>query len=233
MALKRSDEESVDTNSWMNTYSDMVTLLLAFFILLFSFSTLDAEKWRQVVDALAGNPENISQIINTGGNVSGTEFHDIYEEIKEYIEQNGLSDVIGIEKGDTYTLLRFKDNVLFDEDRSHLRTDGIDVLGEICNILTTFESHIEGITVAGHTADRYQTGQDSAFLWNLSVSRAVSVVRYMIEEKEFDPLKITASGYSKYHKIASNDTEEGRRINRRVEVFITKQPEVDEIIDTD
>lgn len=233
--MRKKNEESINTNEWLNTYADVVTLLLTFFVLLFSFSSIDAQKWKNLVQALGNRAESFVEASHSGDSKSHSissaseiqslddRFKNIYDEVNKYIQEKGLADKIGIEKGDTFTLLRFKDNVLFNEDRSELRPDGIEVLNAICVILKNFNPEIQGITVAGHTADRYQTGRDSAFLWNLSVSRAVSVTRYMIEEEKLDPVKISAEGYSKYHPLATNDNEEGRKINRRVEVKITKK----------
>lgn len=227
MAYQKKKVEPAAANEWMNTYADVVTLLLTFFVLLFAISNVNSKKYDALVKSV--NPDGIivSEAVgalNGGTEVpsSSTEFDAVYKKINDYIQENELQDDIDITKTDDYILLRFKDNVLFNPDKSVLTGNGQAILSFISDALLTTEDKIDQINIEGHTADSID-GNYSAFSWDLSVSRAVNVLRFMVENKGLEPSKLSAVGYSKYRPLADNDTEDGRSQNRRVEIMITQE----------
>ncbi len=258
---KTQEEPKKGAPEWMNTYGDMVTLVLTFFVLLFSFSTIDAQKWQQLVAALSGNVgvlDSGTMAIESGesgsdsdisiddllGSItqddsglkegSSTEtiseeqaqanvaFEDLYGAIREYIQENGLESALGLEKTDVEIRIRFKDNVLFDPGSSDIKQDAYDILLKVEEILGEYHNNYQMARIEGHTdSDPIRTAKFPSN-WELSTSRAVMVLRFLIEEGGFDKTKISAVGYGEEHPIAPNDTAENKAKNRRVDFIIVK-----------
>ncbi|MPN44703.1 hypothetical protein SDC9_192268 [bioreactor metagenome] len=111
--------------------------------------------------------------------------------------------------------------MLFYPDSPVIKSDNVQVLKFIGDILNEIDPLIQTIEIGGHTAS---TGEptSSFFSWELSSDRAISVLKYLVRTCDLPESKMTVSGYSRYHPIASNDNEESRQLNRRVEIKITR-----------
>ncbi len=240
MARKPKKSE-VNTNEWMNTYADTVTLLLCFFVLLFSFSTINEKKWKEIVEALRYKPPASEQKLNLENldpsklDVKGTmtpsdsksteEAQDLlYRTIKNYIQENNLESKIELIKGDDMVTIRFKDTILFNPDRTELREDGKVILNDISKVLLSSIDIIKMINIQGHTASTPKGQPEFQNTFEFSTKRAVNVLEYMISTANMDPFKLSAIGYGQYHPIESNETEEGRSRNRRVEIIVESYP---------
>lgn len=256
MAKMKRSESSEPGGSWLDTYADMVTLLLTFFVLLYSMSTTDDSKWQLILQAFEswGSKANlIITAVQDGdqeypaiGDIEGSEhaagdeeqqgqtdnqeellavgslpatFDQLYQYLKRYVDEKGLGDSVAVEKGDTYAYLRFQDKIFFGGDSSTLLNEGKTLLEGISPGLQSVEHLMLGIKVFGHTADFQHSPVDE---WDLSAARANSVRRYMVQLGISDNSKYTVTGFGKNRPIASNDTEEGRTMNRRVEIIILR-----------
>lgn len=228
-------------DSWLNTYADLVTLLLTFFILLFTMSSVDAEKWQILVKAFASDGETSQVVlvkteegdglITTSGDkmpqmneaAESTElidFNQLYEYIKKYIEENDLSASISLEKGANSVYIRFQDNVFFDPDQSVLKKDSLPLLTFMGDCFLAVDDQILSIRINGHTATVPGTVKKPGFDRSLSSDRANAVLLFFEEEKKIDPRKLISIGYGRNYPIADNNTEEGRIQNRRVEIMV-------------
>jgi len=223
--------------AWMNTYGDMVTLLLTFFVLLYSFSSVDAEKWQNLVVSLGGGDKGVLQNnapVETS-NVNQEEyealkskladFQSLYESIKGYIAENDLETKITLTKTDNEIQIRFVDNVLFDSGSADLKNDAIEILSKITLALKTYSTSIEMIRIEGHTDNVAINTAKFPTNWELSTARAVGVLRNLIEKEQLDANVVSAVGYGEYHSIADNSTPEGRAKNRRVDFVIARTAE--------
>lgn len=224
MARKRKQAESVNTNEWMNTYADTVTLLLCFFVLLFSFSTINEKKWKEIVESLNGEYPKETVAKGSPFNPEDEE-NGVYKKIKTYIENNNLESKVELSKdGDTVTI-RFKDAILFDPDKTQLREDGKVILGDMSDALKSSIGLIEMINIEGHTASNPKGLPEFQDTFAFSTQRAVNVLEYLLTEKNIDPLKLSAVGYGQYHPLDTNETAEGRIRNRRVEIIVKSKPQ--------
>lgn len=242
MARKRQRDEG-GGYSWMDTYGDMVTLLLTFFVLLFSMSSVDAEKWQVLLKAFQSTGNETSQVVlvpegqgdqmaaNAGEgapnedsvdteNSLPADFDELYRYIKAYVEQNGMQATVSVQKkGKNSVYIRFEDNIFFGPDSATLLSDGNGLLNFMGDCIKNVENQVLVVRINGHTADP-KIENYSVSDRTLSTNRANSVLMYFEDEKAIDPKKLMASGYGKNFPIASNDTPEGRRKNRRVEMMI-------------
>ena len=230
--------------AWMNTYGDMVTLLLTFFVLLFSFSSVDAEKWKAIVQAFSGKIEMTAPAvtldpnfdledvritlgtpaptIKPGDGLSGEEkqFSELYEKIKSHVQENDQENMLDVSKDGDLITIRITDRALFDSGEDQLRKQALDLLTDIIEIFDEYDSVIRQIYIEGHTDNVPISGSKFRSNWDLSTSRAVSIVQYCIEHSKLSPMKYAASGYGEYHPISDNDSEEGRAKNRRVDFLL-------------
>lgn len=248
MKLKKNDGDGGGGgDAWLNTYADMVTLLLTFFVMLFTMSSIDAEKWKILVEAFSTKGVEVDNVVvipdsesDIGSNIiinpddgspSDVEpeitepamimnFDDLYNFIKQYVEEKGLESSIEISRNENSVFIRFEDNVFFDPDKSYLRYGSHELLNFLGDCFLAIEDQIMMIRINGHTASVPNTTKKSGFDRTLSSDRANSVLLYFEEMKRIEPKKLISIGYGRNYPIAENDTEEGRTRNRRVEIMI-------------
>lgn len=223
---RKPREESSNAGSWLTTYSDMVTLLLAFFVLLFAFSNVDEAKFSAVISAFQGYfgvlegglvvRDQPVPLPFDSSELAQKQLNQLYEELTEFIEQEGLSGV-RLEMEERGLIVRFAEQVFFDLGEATLKPEALRILGSISGTLRDLPNPLR---VEGHT-DNWPI-QTSKFPsnWELSVHRATNVVRHLIEVEGFDPKKLSAAGYSEYRPVKPNDTAQNRALNRRVDIVI-------------
>ncbi|TCO79940.1 flagellar motor protein MotB [Marinisporobacter balticus] len=240
MGRKRKQEETkAGSPAWMTTFSDLMTLLLCFFVLLFAFSTIDLRKFSAVMQSFQGSlgvfeggktldsTEYIQEALNDEKTTAQLEeiedFKKLKEQIEEYLENNEMEQQILVDLDARGLLLRFKDNVLFDSGYAQLKPVAKKTLEFIADLLKQEEFIEKYIRIEGHTdADPIIHSKKFPTNWELSVTRASNVVRFLIEEADMSPQKLSASGYSKYHPVAPNDSVENKAKNRRVDIVILR-----------
>lgn len=246
----KKNEESSGAPEWMVTYGDLVTLLMCFFVLLFAFSEIDAQKFEAVMQSFQGSAGVLSggttlsdsPLVFTGMPETNTSLEtvesQILEELKEEI-QSQLEDAnieleITAEVINRGLLIRFPDNALFDSGEADLKDAATEALTVIGNILQEEPFTERVISVEGHTDNVPMNSAEFPSNWELSTTRATNVIRYFLDEVGIEPKRLSASGYGEHYPIATNETAEGRSQNRRVDIvvmrefFTTKQPETNE-----
>lgn len=233
---KRSKPQGSGAN-WMDTYGDLVTLLLCFFVLLYSISSIDQSKWIQIVKSFNPDAKEVSQIAdpvaeNAPDDVPGIpesdDFDELYESLKKAIEQAGLDSEVELFKGDGYSFITFRDNVFFDGDSSVIKEGGETILAQFAAIISGVSSSVKEIQVLGHTTQADpNVPNDATGDRVLSAERAARVAAYLQERTNVPPANIVGVGYGQWRPIAPFDTEENRTKNRRVELLITKSDAVE------
>lgn len=123
-------------------------------------------------------------------------------------------------------VVELSSNILFPSGKSELLPEGEAALTELSSILTTINDR--DFQVAGHTDNVPINSPKFKSNWELSTARAVTVVKFL-QEKSVDPSRLSASGYAEYQPAASNDTEDGKQQNRRIEIVL--MPNLDELPD--
>jgi len=223
---RRDREESKKTGSWLTTYSDMVTLLLAFFVLLFAFSSIDEGKFSSVINAF----QNYLGVLQQGqsflespaplpydySDLGNQQLVELFQQMTEYIEQTGMEGV-ELELQERGLIVRFAEQVFFDLGQATLKPNALEILDSLADQLRDLPNPLR---VEGHTDDWPIRTSTFPSNWELSVHRATNVVRYLIEEEGFDPQMLSVAGYAEYRPIRPNDTVQNRALNRRVDIVI-------------
>jgi chemotaxis protein MotB len=223
----------------MTTYGDLVTLLMCFFVLLFAFSEIDAQKFDAIMESFQGSAGILSggktlnqdQLVfdampeqSITKTVEEIETLQVLEEIiNEYIEAEDLQFEIQVELEDRGLVIRFPDNVLFDSGRAVIKEETVDTLAFLGEVLKDPQFVSMDIRVEGHTDNIPINTPQFPSNWELSTTRATNVLKFFIDRSNIDPYRLSASGYGEYHPIASNDTIAGRQNNRRVDVVVMRK----------
>ncbi len=224
--------------NWMDTYGDMVTLLLCFFVLLYSMSSISSEKWKVIVKSFNPGATESSQVVTTtapnsslddpvaGGHDPAEvqeEFDELYRKLSTYVKENHLEGDIEVSKGDGFTFVTFRNNIFFDGNSYYLKEEGKAALDSVTNAIASAESSVEEVRVLGHTsqADPTVANEPTSDRF-LSSNRATEVLLYMQQKGLIPPSKLVACAYGQFRPISSFDTRESRARNRRVEILITK-----------
>lgn len=129
------------------------------------------------------------------------------------------SDQVKVEMGERGLVITFVAEVLFDSGKAVLRSEALDKLGKVSDVLNTTVRDLK-IGIEGHTDNIPIRHSGWKSNWELSSARAMSVLHYLIDEHSVDPGRLSATGYGEYQPVTSNDTAEGRQENRRVEIVI-------------
>ena len=232
MARKKKKPDDINTNAWMDTYADTITLLLTFFILPYSFSTTDNERLQLIAAALKGEITGIPMKLENTPDISLEDIEQgigekspysiLVDKIQEIIDKNALTDSVKVREEDSGVVLQLSENVLFDLGKADLKPESIKVLDIISTLIPSISNEI---MVQGHTDNIPISSGTYKSNWELSTARAITVLRYFIETKGFDPTRFSATGYGEYKPLVDNSTEENRAINRRVDILIVQQKE--------
>ncbi len=219
MSKRRIREENENVERWLITYADLITLLLAFFIMMYAVSKQDAEKYRSfsrqlrsIFVAGSGITEGKSGILDAEEILKS----DLQNEIGKLDEGKGAISVIVDERG---VVIRILDKAFFDEGKADLKENARKTIDKIAPIVKRIPNHIR---VEGHTDNVPIHNAEFKSNWELSVRRATEVVRYLIETAQIPPSRLSAAGYAEFKPIADNETPEGRALNRRIEIIILK-----------
>ncbi|MDL2289343.1 flagellar motor protein MotB [Clostridia bacterium OttesenSCG-928-F22] len=239
MARKKPADDGGGGANWMDTYGDLVTLLLAFFVLLYAFSKMDAASFSRLASTFNRNYIAPIEVLEPGSagmagldpnktpepeegpeeTVPPGEFDALYKAISDHVVDIGLGNAIEVSREDGKILMRVKDSVFFDTARDVIKPDGIPILESVADILNTYESAIKIITVEGHTDSRKISGTFDNN-WFLGGARAARVVTFLVERTDIPDNKFTANSRGESMPIAPNDGPENWDKNRRVDFII-------------
>ena len=237
---KPHEEEA--SEAWLLPYSDLMTLLLSLFIALFAMSQTDASKMQALSQAFSaafnmGSPSFFSGMgpstampttPSTGAESSNNSAYmqenenlrEAQEKLEQYIKENNLQDQVSTELSEEGLMIRLKEKALFSSGSAALQGQAEQIVPVIAALLSSLP---ERVTISGHTDNVPISTAQFPSNWELSSARAVSLMRgLMSAQPALNPARFSALGYSEYRPIASNDTEDGRAQNRRVEVFIAR-----------
>lgn len=242
--------ESGGMMRWLLTYADMITLLLATFIIMYALEAANkasafqqvAASFRAVFGLIPGGTtvlpsEGTNQGINfkimagepeqggPGGTkspkpVAGTG-GDIEGKILSKLKQAlGAHKVMIRKEARGLVVSLLTDKVLFDLGDVQLKKEIREILADIAGVLKQYPKH--QIVVEGHTDDLAMQSTKIPSNWELSALRATAVVKYLVTEQGVDPSRLSAAGYGEYQPLVPNISESNRRTNRRVDIVIMK-----------
>jgi chemotaxis protein MotB len=226
MPLHRKKIDSPENlDRWLLTYADLITLLLAFFIVMYSMSQIDNKKFGQVSDALntvLRGGESVLRyredpIKDGHGLLKLGNLRMVQQKIDERFKELGREGELQTEITERGLVVHILESALFDQGSASLKPRAMELLDLIAQQVTDKPNHVR---VEGHTDDRPIQTAIYPSNWELSSSRATAVVRYYVENHSIPPDRISALGFGEYRPIVPNTSPENRARNRRVDVVI-------------
>ena len=224
---KNRQEDHGNRDRWLITYADLITLLLIFFIVMYSMSMVDAKKFEQVaaslMSALSGRGQEILDYpgpsIIEGMSGEQLQMETIRQQLQEYIDQNNLGANIQLYQQERGLVISLSDTVLFESGRAELTPQAQDIMRKVGVSLAPISNYIR---IEGHTDNLPINNAQFPSNWELSAMRATNVLRFLVREADLNPARLSESGYGEYRPIADNNSEAGRALNRRVDIVIMK-----------
>lgn len=262
---KRKQDDKMD-DSWLLPYSDMLTLLLALFIVLYASSEIDEQRFldlrnvfheqlaasgstgiidggegvgqypteppeQDTADTEKENQDQSKEEMEEKSEepfsaVQHQEFLQMKQQINDYIKEHDLEDQLSIQLTDEGLLLTIVNDVLFDSGSAEVKKKGHATANEIARILNTDPPH--QVVISGHADDVPISYSNYTSNWDLSVERALNFMTLIVENTDLDPSLFSVKGHGDTKPLFPNDSLENRAKNRRVEVLILPNVELNE-----
>jgi len=251
---KKKHEEHENHERWIIPYADMVTLLFAFFVVLYAMSLSDKKKMAAVAESVAqaflgGHTGGASRRqITTPDDVatppeSSPRFmvrrvvtnEEIIDELRKTLSQEGFDLIhqdklqpIQIKIDSRGVIISISAGFIYDEGSTEIRPELFPIIGIIADVINSSKRLV---LIEGHTDDRPVVGNVFYSNWEMSALRATSMARTLIEHFNVDPKRLTASGLAQYRPVANNSSDAGRAQNRRVEVILLNANDASEMLE--
>ena len=227
-----------ETNSgWIVTFADMMTLLLVFFVLLYSLSSFETEKYKSAVEKIKTNIETESNLIGllelleipesmdtqiTIEDLTGLRSREdtLVRDINRFAATGKAEDNITTTILDGKIIVRIRGEALFPSGSARLEDNAMRILDEITKVLFDYPDY--KINIKGHTDDIPISTERFPSNWELSAIRATNVLKHLIK-RGIQPQRLTATGYGKIMPLVPNISKENRAKNRRVEFVLEKK----------
>ena len=234
--LLQEAEQEDEGREWLTTFADLSMLLLVFFILLYSMSTLDTEKFSEtfssVTKALSGRMQEIatSKISQEEAGVLLDQVlmqrqiiesqRKVFSEVKTLQTEKGIEGIVSATFENGVITLRAPGDVFFAPGQVELTPSGKNIILLLKGVFTQHPDQI--INIRGYTDDTVPTGAKYKDNWEVSSLRAVNVLRFLLDEG-IEASRLTATGLASLNPLVPNTTDENRAKNRRVEFILEKR----------
>jgi chemotaxis protein MotB len=224
---RRQEDESQHTDRWLVSYADFITLLFAFFVVMYAISQVNEGKYRLLSDSLvqafkpdSASPEHSPDQRASAGHSDAVQATARMKEIAHELV-SALGDLVNtgqvrITESGLGIAVEINASVLFDSARAELTPQAFPVLQQLARVLAPLPNDLQ---VEGHTDNAPISTPQFPSNWELSAARASSVVRLFIDEG-IAPVRLVAVGYADTRNVVPNSTAEERVRNRRVTVMI-------------
>jgi len=208
--------------AWMATFADMMSLLLTFFILMYAIASQNTS--RIMTEVLGTETKSLGvldlidkiSIQKSLQELTGLNNPNILDDMDDIAEDSAMA----VDTNEAKVVVRVPGANLFKPGQADLQLSGRPVLDGVIAVIRKYPDY--KIHIQGHTDDDPISTERFPTNWELSAARATAVLRYFFD-KGVEPEKMTATGYADTFPLASNDNDQGRTINRRVEFVLEKE----------
>lgn len=247
MAKKHKKHEHVNHERWLVSYADFITLLFAFFVVMFAVSQVDSKKLGRFTESVnvafqtnglfapsSGSPLErggsagsalVPAIVNDRPSLfrytaSSPRAQAVKDSLEEQIDTAGLGASVGLRYDERGVAISLPESLYFRAGSANLRTEALELMAEIARAVATQQGPI---LVEGHTDDLPVRSTLFTSNWELSAARAARVVRYLVEEGGIEGTRLSAVGLADTRPLVENTDEATREANRRVQIVIVTE----------
>lgn len=230
---------------WLVSYADFITLLFAFFVVLYSVAQVDRKKIVALAESIqqafsnpqspSANPpvilqmppgepaKNLTELPPRPSSDANRDLTDLRKELEQALAEQIAQGEVSIRNSPEGLVISLQEAGFFESGSAEIRSSSRSLFGRIAAMLSDRGCQVR---IEGHTDNVPIHNSQFESNWELSTSRATEVVRQLIIQYQFSPELLSAAGYAQYHPVASNNTAEGRAKNRRVDVVIVAERKV-------
>jgi chemotaxis protein MotB len=223
MKRKQRSPHNYHEDRWLLTYSDLITLLLGLFVILYAISKVDAGKYAEIASALNG-VFGSSRGVLTGSptvidqpTILQSDRQHIVQDIRNALQLDSQQLPISVTENERGITVHLMEELLFASGSADLKTSSLTTLDTLAGVLRMLPNDLR---VEGHTDNVPINTTQFPSNWHLSVARALTVAYYLIQQHGLIQERVSVVGYSEFLPIASNDSPENRSRNRRVDIVI-------------
>lgn len=222
MARKKVEIQSENTERWLTTYADLISLLMIFFVVMFASSEVSKDKLLAISESLrrALNKESVAAssvgvaILNDPSRSVTTSAS---EAIREAARAFGIDKSVSFSTDERGTIISIVDSVFFDPGATVIKPRIVSLLREVAQFCRDANAQV---VIEGHTDDQQIRTSLIPSNWELSALRATEVVRFFISEVGFDSRKISAAAYGDTRPLVPNISGDNRARNRRINIIL-------------
>lgn len=255
MARKKKHEEHENHERWLVSYADFITLLFAFFVVMYAISSVNEGKYRVLSDSLVAafkaSPKSMEPIqigkdakssddktksavimpkvpvpqLGRGENAASQTLNRMASKIEHAMSELIAKGLVSVKRGNLWLEVEINTNILFPSGSAHLQDEAKPALSEIAKILRDFQNPIR---VEGFTDNKPINTVVFPSNWELSSARSASVV-HLFMDNGISPERMAAVGYGEYRPFQNNATEDGRNRNRKVVLVILNSYEIERV----
>jgi len=226
-ALKRQGDDDENLERWLLTYADLITLLLALFVVMYSMSQIDSQKFGKVSAALnavlAGSDGVLKSELplipqsNEIRMLSLNELRLLREKISNYVTAQKMEPEIEVILNERDLTLHITESAFYEPGRAEIKPKAKEFLMTLSGMLKDISNHIR---VEGHSDNVPINTPQFPSNWELSAIRATNVVRFLVEASGLDPSRVSALGCGEFRPRFQNNPPENRMRNRRTDIVI-------------
>ncbi|WP_418790993.1 OmpA/MotB family protein [Phosphitispora sp. TUW77] len=235
MGRRRSEPEKAPNHErWLITYADLITLLMIFFVLMYTISNVNAKKFAQLSSSMsqallgeksgyfigeAQGPLIVDTEQAAAAKTEAANMEDALEKLKKYIKEKGLEGQVEVGQEERGLVISLKEALLFSIGSADLTPEARKVVADVGQVLIKMPNNIR---IEGHTCNLPINTSRYPSNWELSTTRATNVVRYLVTQVGLKPEVLSATGYGEFRPIVANTSEQNRVKNRRVDIVVLK-----------
>jgi len=213
-----------EKGGWAITFCGFVLILLAFFIMLSSFATMEQSKIAQFVKSFShaisflegGVKFGLGDILIESPDIMSKKSADVISQLKHMVKRLEMDEEIVFSITQRGLVMTVIDKALFELGSAEIASEAFPLLNSIAKIISQSDFPVR---IEGHTDNLPIHNERFPSNWELSTSRAVNILRYFVENEQISPKKLSAVGYAEFQPLFPNDTPEHRAKNRRVEIL--------------
>ncbi|WP_246599734.1 flagellar motor protein MotB [Clostridium lacusfryxellense] len=240
--MKRKEEKEPNHERWLLTYSDLITLLMIFFVIMYASSSVNAVKYKQLSQSLnaafeggsgksvVGDQSGVSSPVPTSTTtpevtdvaaasktLEENNMKDIKQNVDTYLKKNGLSGSVSTKIDERGLAVSLNSTLLFDIGKANVLAASSKKLISIGQMLNSVNNYIR---IEGHTDSSPISNNEFSSNWQLSAIRATNVTELLISQSGINPQRISSVAYGENRPIATNTTQVGKAKNRTVDIII-------------
>ena len=238
MAHRKEEHEEHHDERWLVSYADFITLLMVLFVVLYSMGQVNVEKYKQLAESmrtafsLGGAAEVVDSQINQAGGTSEdgtskpivvpgipegpTQSEEVAGQLTSMLSTQNLGNQVSVQTNIEGVLISLSERLIFKNDQVELPAEALQVLDTIAEMLGPISNKVR---LVGHTNNSPSTNPAYPTNWELSLARATTVAKYLINAG-VAPERFIISGQGEYAPVFPNDTDQHKEMNARVEIII-------------